>query len=105
MGSATRIYKNSDSTVIAIDDLSISYDSHWLADRRVHNAVKMVSARTLLYLGVGDRVVAQIQMIGDFLSLTEDSGNYLTATWKTNSTAEANAIGFGTLAKLGDTVE
>lgn len=105
MGSATRIYRNSDNCVIAIDDISVTYDSHWLPNRTVHNSVNLSHSRQLLYLGTGDRIVASIQMIGDFESITEDSGNYLTAVWATDSSAPSHSVGLGSVSKLGDAIE
>lgn len=104
IGQACRIYKNADAKVIAIDEIAINGCTRRISADTFHHSATMDYNRTLFHLGVGDRTVALIQMVGTYNSLTEDSGNYLTATWDSPDNTNDVEISFNTLAKLGDTV-
>jgi len=104
VGQALRIYKNADAKIIAMDDIAINADIRRINIDTFHHSASMSYQRTLFHLGVGDRTVALIQMLGDYSSLSEDSGDYLTATWDSADNTNDIKITFNTLAKLGDTV-
>lgn len=108
LGSACRIYKNSEGKTIAIDEIGISIDKSQIQYNKFHRHVDLISVkRTLLHLTVGgSRVVSLIQMIGDYDSITEDSGNYLVATWLASSPDENDLeVSFSEhVAQVGDTV-
>jgi len=104
IGQACRIYKNADAKVIAMDAIAVNVDTRRITMDTFHHSASMKYHRTLFHLGVGDRTVALIQMIGDYTDLSEDSGNYLTATWDSADNTNDIKITFNTLAKLGDTV-
>jgi hypothetical protein len=82
IGSVTRIYKNGNGKVIAIDDVSVHVDQLRLTDVKFHNAVSSINVcRTITNLETGNRVVATIMSIGNYSSIQETSGNYLVVTW------------------------
>lgn len=104
-GSVLRIYKNSSNKVIAIDEISVTTDTRRITIDRFHHSSTWKHKRTLFHLGVGDRVVYKILMLGDYSSITEDGGDYLNATWDGSSANENNAVmNFDALAKVGDTL-
>lgn len=104
IGQACRIYKNADAKVIAIDEISINADTRRISMDTFHYSASMSHKRTLFHLGIGDRTVALIQMVGNYSGLSEDSGNYLTATWDSPNGTNDVEITFNTLAKLGETI-
>lgn len=108
LGSACRIYKNSAGKTIAIDEIALSIEKHQISFNKFHRHIDLISVkRTLLHLTVGgDRVVSLIQMIGDYDSIQEDSGNYLTAMWFAASPDENDLeVSFSEhVAQIGDTV-
>lgn len=111
LGSICRIYKNSNGTVIAIDDVSVTANVLRLGSTnttvRFHISVdKITPFRTLFHLGSGDRIVAQVQQIGEYDSVTVDSGDYLNVKWDRTSDNE-NDVEFNLgpyVAVIGDTV-
>jgi hypothetical protein len=105
LGSVTRIYKNTNDLVIAIDDVSIVGDTRKVGDGKFHRSGKRTYRRFLFNLETGNRTITAIQMIGDYSSITEDAGNFNSATW-TDSTGDANdiVVSFADLKQLGDSV-
>lgn len=107
LGVITRIYKNSNGKVIAVDDVSIEVDEMRLTDVKFHRSVKSINkCRTKIHLELGNRVVASIQTFGNFNSILENSGNYLVPTWLATSVND-NDIEIQLndyVAKLGDTL-
>lgn len=104
-GWALRIYKNSDNKVLAIDDITVITDTRRITLERFHHSSRWTSKRTLIHLGIGDRIISTVQMLGDYDLITEDSGDYLTATWSAASENENDVVMlFDTLPKTGDTL-
>lgn len=104
-GWVLRIYKNADNKVLAIDDIAVVTDTRRITSTRFHHSSRWTSKRMLIYLGIGDRIIDKIQVLGDFDSVTEDGGDYLTATWNAASENEnAVVMLFDTLPKIGDTL-
>ena len=103
IGTACRIYKNSANKVIAVDAISIVGESRRINLERWHISGYPEHHRTLFHLGEGDRVVAKILMFGDYSSITEDSGDYLSATWLYEPGVDPTVISFNHLLKVGDT--
>lgn len=111
IGHICRIYKNSNDKVLAIDEISVTANvlrtGNTSTDVKFHISVdKITPERMLLHLEVGSRVVASIQQIGNYDSVTIDSGDYLLVTWNKESDNE-NDVQFSLepyVAKIGDTV-
>jgi len=120
IGCACRIYRNSDNKVIAIDDINVIADTVQLGNNanvfpnvypgdmnisnRWHRAAHMQFKRMLLHLGIGDRVVAKIQMIGNYKTIDTISGDYLEAKWQGCDDEDDIPVTFASLAKVGDTL-
>jgi len=120
IGNACRIYRNSDNKVIAIDDISITadivqlsnntnilnspYPGNNTASQRWHASAVMHSHRCLLHLGTGDRVVAKIQMLGNYKSIETISGDYLEAIWAGCDSDDDLPVSLNNLAKVGDSI-
>lgn len=105
IGWALRIYRNSDDKVIRIDDISIVADSRRINPDLFHYSAYKKHHHMLLHLGIGNRTVAIIQMLGDYDEIEDVSGDYLTAKWHAASQNENDVeIAFNDLPKLGDTV-
>lgn len=105
MGWALRIYKNSTDKILAIDDISVITNIRRITTDRFHHSANFRSKRMLMNLASGGRVVAKVQMMGDYNSITTDSGDYLSATWDAASVNEnAVTMSFDALAKIGDTL-
>jgi len=109
--SVVRIYKNAAGATIGMDELNIIFTSF----QKIPNTpgddsvifysgqVKTNRRTTIIEGSGGDRDVATIKVIGDFNSITENSGDYLYMTW----TTDANDIELGvpsTVALIGDTI-
>jgi len=93
IGEVTRIYKNSDNCVLAIDDITITADVMRISETKFHISVHSVTpCRTLTYLGTGNRVISKIQVVGVFSSVSEDAGNYLVYTWLAKSENENDVV-------------
>lgn len=89
IGHLCRIYKNSDGKIIAIDDIEVVGNVLKISDTKFHVSVDKIStSRTLLHLGVGGRVVYSINTIGNYSSIAENGGNYLTVGWDAASENE-----------------
>jgi hypothetical protein len=108
LGTCTRIYKNSNGKVIALDCIAVNYDKSQISINKFHNSVNTINVkRTLLHLTAGgSRVVDLIQMIGDYSSLEDNSGNYFVATWNASSPNENDIeVSFEQyVSKIGDTI-
>lgn len=107
LGIITRIYKNSNGKVIAVDDVSIEVDELRISDTKYHRSVRSINkCRTKIHLELGNRVVALIQTFGNFNSILENSGDYLVPTWLAASVNENDIEVQLTdyVAKLGDTL-
>jgi hypothetical protein len=64
----------------------------------------MAYKRTILHLGSADRTIAEIQMVGNYASITTDGGDFLTATWTGGSGSNNPTVAFTQLKKVGDTI-
>lgn len=120
IGTATRIYRNSSNKVLAIDDINIVANTVQVGNNamvfgnvvpgdmnissRWHRQAIMQSKRMLLHLGIGDRVVAKIQMIGDYKSIDLVTGNYIEAIWRGTDDEDNIPVNFDNLPKVGDTL-
>jgi hypothetical protein len=120
IGSATRIYRNSSNKVIALDDIAIIADTVQLGNKanvfnnvypgdmnissRWHRSAVTQFKRMLMHLGVGDRVIAKIQMIGDYKSVELVTGNYVSAFWQGCDDEDDIPVNFDGLPKVGDTL-
>ena len=112
LGSAVRIYRNVDDEIIAVDDVSIVSDifstvsGDWKnIQSKWHNSARCTYKRMLVHKGSGqDRVVETIQMFGDYKSITEDSGNYQSATWNGADAGTDTVVSLKELAIVGDTL-
>lgn len=86
MLTATRIYRNASAQDLRVDTIVMVRKGHVL----VKDASEHTFSRDLrpLYLhnsGVADRVVAEIEIVGNFNDLEASTGNYLWATWNSPS--------------------
>lgn len=100
----TRIYKNASGETIALDEIGIDFYSVTPTNQSPSHDVSVVMTagvkllnRTKLILGTASsRVIASIEMIGSFDSITENSGNYynMTWTWDDGGSCEVNIESF-----------
>lgn len=105
IGWALRIYRNSDNKVIALDDIAIVADTRRINPQQFHHSARKKYHRMLLHLGIGNREIAIIQMLGDYMEIDEASGDYEWAKWEATSDNENEVeITFNDLPKLGDTL-
>lgn len=105
LGSLCRIYKNSSGIIIAIDDIVINADTTRLHKvNKFHQSAHPVYSRQLFYLGVGDRTIDTIEVIGDFSSIEVDGGNYSSATWSGDGGTNDAVISFARFPVIGETV-
>lgn len=105
IGWAMRIYRNSSDAIIATDCISIVADLRRISAERFHRSAYLEYNRELYHLGNGDRVVAKIQMIGDYNSIEDGTGNYLNATWDAASENENDVtMDLSSLPKVGEVV-
>ena len=120
IGCACRIYRNSSNKVIAMDEINIIANTVQLGnnanvfgnvypgDMNIssswHRQALMQSKRILLHLGVGDRIIAKIQMLGNFKSIETISGNYIEAKWAGCDSGDDIPVNFNELPKVGDTL-
>lgn len=104
IGVVCRIYKNSSGKVLALDEINVIGTQKRLGINRFFNSASYHTKRLLVHLGVGDRVISRIIMLGDYTSLTEDSGNYNSATWVGTEETNDSIIYFNDLPQLGDTL-
>ena len=63
-GWVLRIYKNADNKVLAIDDIAVVTDTRRITSTRFHHSSRWTSKRMLIYLGIGDRIIDKIQVLG-----------------------------------------
>jgi len=109
LGSGLRIYKNAAGDVIGLDSFEVTVNVQRLIEGFVtfHRSVDGINiSRTLIHLNTGSRVVATIQMVGDYSSITTDAGDFFVATWLA-ATSEENDVEItfeNKVAKLGDTI-
>jgi len=108
LGKVCRIYKNSASSIIALESVDVNVNSLQKADKTFHRSVSSIDvSRQILHLVTGgSRVVASIQSIGDYSSIEENGGDYLIATWDRASNSENDVVISleGRVARIGDTV-
>ena len=105
MGWAMRIYRNAEDKIIATDCIAIDADKRRINKERFHRSAYMDYDRELYHLGTGGRIIAKIQMIGDYNSIEDSSGNYENATWDAASANENDVtIDFRSLPKVGDVI-
>jgi hypothetical protein len=84
-----RIYKNAAGETLGMDEINIKFFSRQVTrelntqDQEIHYGFQIMSInRTLIVSGlITDRDIAEIKVIGDFASITADSGDYKTMTW------------------------
>ena len=98
LDTVCRIYKNLSGKVLAIDEIYITVnnlqlnagardDSGDLIQKLLVSVDTIKKSRTLLFLETpSSRVISSIQMIGNFTSLEDNSGNYLVAVWESQNT-------------------
>lgn len=109
LGQLCRIYKNASNEILAIDTIEPVVDVSTLTTTNTyHRSVSSISvSRSTLYLTLGaSRIISVVQVIGDFSSIEENSGDYLIVTWAASSSNE-NDVVFSLepkVAKIGDTV-
>jgi hypothetical protein len=103
-GCVSRIYKNSNNKVLAIVCIDILVDTLKISPTKFHNSAYKITDTTKYHLELGNRTVAIIQMCGNYSSLSEDSGNYLTATWQGKENINDFTISFEDLPQLGDVI-
>jgi hypothetical protein len=111
-GSVTRIYKNAADETIGMDEIAIQFYQFPKVDLTPtgHTNSFVTTAdiskvyRTLIHEGASpDRTVATIKMIGDYASITTDSGNYYAGTW--NFTSNNCEVSWeGNVISVGDTI-
>lgn len=117
----TRIYKNADKKILAIDTISINIkitqlihapngidDSNQVI-QKIHRSVDSIKlSRELVHLTTGgSRIVALVQTMGRYSSIETNGGNYLIAKWKSENTSSNDVeLSFeqGGVAKVGDTL-
>lgn len=107
LGKICRIYKNSLGTIIATESVEIVADQRRLTAERFHRSVNTINvSRTAFHLDTNSRVVATIQVFGDFSSIETNGGNYFIATWNKSSPNENDVTTSieGKVAEIGDTV-
>jgi len=109
LGSGVRIYKNQQKKVLGLDSFEVTVNVQQLTTGPVgfHRSVDNINiSRTLLHLDTGSRTVADIQMVGDYDSITIDSGDFFVATWAAAGPDENDVvISFeDKVAKVGDTI-
>lgn len=108
LGKICRIYKNSASSIIALESVDVNVNSLQKADKTFHRSVSSIdTSRQILHLVAGgSRVVASIQTIGDYSSIEENGGNYLITTWDAASSNENDVVISleNHVAKVGDTI-
>ena len=87
-GAATRIYRNAADETIRIDEIGVTFISR--QQRQLSpshdNAFVVSHERTLrvtrFHPGTSsDRTVASIVLMGDYSSVEESGGNFISATW------------------------
>lgn len=108
LGHACRIYKNSAGKVIAIDEINVNVNKEQInLAKFIVSLDKVDIDRTILHLTVGgSRIVSSIQMLGDYSSIQENSGNFFIVRWDAAS-ADENYVEFSLesyVAKVGDTI-
>lgn len=120
IGNACRIYRNSSNKVIAIDEISVIANTVQVGNNAMvfgnvvpgdmnissrwhRQALKQVK-RCMIHLGIGDRVIAKIQMMGNYKSVESVSGNYLDAIWTGCDSDDDIGITFNDLPVVGDTL-
>ena len=94
LGSLCRIYKNSASKIIALESVEITADWVDLPNHQFFRSINSVNvARQLVHLTVGgSRVIASVQIMGDYSSIEENGGNFLVATWNKKSDDENDVV-------------
>ena len=101
VGKVCRIYKNSADIIIAMDDIFIIEESrHTRKNGLSLRTASRKHHRTLFHLG-GDRVVASIQLFGNYSSLSDD---HLTIIWSGDSITNDIEQTLVDLPQVGDTL-
>lgn len=110
LGKACRFYKNAAGKLIGTDCISITIDCRQITATKYYFYVDKVNVeRKIFHLEGpgGSRIVSSILTMGDYTSITEDSGNFLEVTWAATE-PEYNDIVFSLephgVAKIGDTI-
>jgi hypothetical protein len=101
LGSAIRIYRNAGNETLAIDDISITCNILRLTTDVWHYSPFVATHRLNLHLGSLDRIIDNIQMIGDYMSISTDLS---TAQWPTSETVSGVDVSFSALSQIGDTI-
>lgn len=103
LGWAMRIYRNSNNKIIASDCIEITADKRRISKEQFHRSAYLHYDRTTYHLAVGNRSVTLIQMLGDYSSVEDATGNYLNATWDASTDNENDVtIDLSSLPQLGD---
>ena len=104
IGSACRLYKNSDNKIISIDEISIVGDLRRIAADRYFYSTTCEVKRSLFHLGNNNRTVSTILMIGDYTSVEYDAGDFRSAVWEqADNTDDVNLV-FTDVSFTGDTL-
>jgi hypothetical protein len=95
----TRIYRNSNEDELRVDTIIMERRSNTIS-KNFQNHTFQRNLKTQFYFGPADRVVADIQVIGDFTSIEQSSGNFMYAEWA----SPPGTCDMSDLPIIGDTV-
>jgi len=105
IGKLCRIYKNLNGAILAIDDVAIVADTQRIHKLGIfHQSAVPHHQRELFHMDTTSRVIATIQIFGDYSSITIDDGKYLTGTWKNDENTNDVIISFEYLPTVGDVI-
>lgn len=111
-GSVVRIYKNTAGETIGLDEIGILFQS---AQKKILNPVPHDNElivigevtnfkRTLIHAAAtASRVIAEIKQVGDYASVTTDTGDYLAGTWEFGAN-DCELVLTNYVAQIGDTI-
>lgn len=104
IGTACRIYKNSDNKVIAIDDICIIGDLKRITADRYFYSTSCEVKRSLFHLANNNRVISTISMIGNYSSVEYDAGNFRSALWEQADNTDDVDLVFTSVSFIGDEI-
>jgi len=106
MYSLTRIYLNAAGEQLQVDTIIMTPQVHGIVLNRSSKGITYRRDLTELYLtSEADRVVAKIELIGNFTSFENSSGDFLNCSWVSPGTGDTLAIcDMNDLPQVGDTV-
>ena len=102
----TRVYTNSSGGQLRVDKIYLTPQSHPIVLNRSQKGLTYKRDLDITYLtGEATRTVSKIELIGDFTSFENSSGNFLNCSWASPGTGDVLAIcDMNDLPKVGDTV-